>query len=252
MDINQLEIHPAAELFPMMSEDEYEGLRDDIAANGCEERLVVWRGYLIDGRNRLRACNEVGIEPDILVLPDNADPWDYVISHNLHRRHLTTSQRAVVAAKIAELQIGENQHSNEGVGKTTPSAKNAAESLNVDRSTVFKAKTVLKEGSPELVEAVERGEVSVNRAAEIAKTTPKEKQAEEAKKPKKKRKSALGNEYKPTKQETEKKEYEPWIEQEFSILEFRNELNYLLEDVPDDQRYVVGEVLQEAASKMME
>ena len=102
-----LKIHPAAELFPMMSEDQFQKLKEDIRINGQREYVTVWKGLLIDGRNRLKACEELGIEPLISELMEESDPVEYVLGHNLHRRHLTTNQRAVVAAKLATLRHGE-------------------------------------------------------------------------------------------------------------------------------------------------
>ena len=96
-----------------------------------------------------------------------------VVSLNLHRRHLDESQRAMVAAKIATLPKGANQH----VQICTPSREKAAELLNVSTRTVASARKVLDEGAPELVAAVERGAVSVSAAADVAEL-PKPAQAE--------------------------------------------------------------------------
>lgn len=71
----------------------------------------------------------------------------------------------MVAAKIANLPVGANQHEAEGVGISTGSA---AGLLNVSRDSVQKARVVQREGAPELVEAVEQGKVAVSTAAEIA------------------------------------------------------------------------------------
>jgi voltage-gated potassium channel Kch len=72
-----------------------------------------------------------------------------VISLNLKCRHLSESQRAMVAAKIATLKLGDNQHS-EG-----PSIEEASRLLNVGHASVERAKTVQRAGAPELVEAVD-------------------------------------------------------------------------------------------------
>lgn len=87
----------------------------------------------------------------------------------------------MVAAKLARLQVGNVASQKSGVSIDTPSLQNAADQLQVGRATVVRAKSVLEHGSPELIQAVERGEVAVSRAATVAKTTPKEKQVEVAK-----------------------------------------------------------------------
>ena len=95
------------------------------------------------------------------------DALAFVISHNLHRRHLTESQRAIVAAKMANL--------GEGRPLTAPieavSQPKAAEMLNVGRGSVQRAKQVIKDAIPELRDMVDQGEVSVNAAAAVSKLT---------------------------------------------------------------------------------
>jgi hypothetical protein len=175
--MSDIKIHPAAELFPMMSESEFADLKQSISEyGGNREPITFWRGQLIDGRNRLRACEELGIEADADELDEDTDPWQYVIDHNLHRRHLTDSQRAAVAANFASLKRGDNQHS-----ANAPSTEKAAKMLNVSVDAVKRAKTVNRLGSDELKKSVATGEVTVSKAAKVAKTVPKDKQLAAAK-----------------------------------------------------------------------
>jgi hypothetical protein len=97
----------------------------------------------------------------------------YVVSLNLHRRHLSESQRAMVAAKLATLERGDNQHSP--IGET--SQAKAAELLNVGKRSVERARAVLNSGTAELIHAVEASKVKVSVAADIA-TLPADKQRE--------------------------------------------------------------------------
>jgi len=168
--MTKLEKHPVADLFPMMSASEFARLKTDIETNGQREDIVVWRGLLIDGRNRLRACEELDIEPQIAELMDETDPVQYALSHNLHRRHLKTAQRAIVAAKLATMQLGDNQHSEEGAQNCAASQDKAAELLSVSRRSVQSARHVLSNGSTVLATAVESGEVPVSLAERLLKT----------------------------------------------------------------------------------
>jgi ParB-like chromosome segregation protein Spo0J len=170
------EIHPAATLFPLMTEEEYEGLKQDIAENGQREDIVVWCGKLIDGRNRLRACEELQRQPSIAELDEDQDPWKYVISHNLHRRHLTTTQKANVAANVATLKRGEIGNGRKvDVSKDSSTVEEAAKLLNVSVASVHRAKTVQEHGSKELIAAMERGDISVTFAAKFATEEPDKK-----------------------------------------------------------------------------
>ena len=73
--MKKYEIHPAATIFPMMTEEEYQGLKNDIAENGQREPVVVWNDLLIDGRNRMQACIELDREPRVAELDSDQDPW---------------------------------------------------------------------------------------------------------------------------------------------------------------------------------
>jgi hypothetical protein len=125
-----LPVHPAAELFPLMSPDELRELGEDIKKNGPASPPVLWamagdRYALIDGRNRLDAMEAVGIlhidpETDDLVFTSPGgqqtllpletlghcplDPYDYVLSANAHRRHLTAEQKRELIAKVLKAQ----------------------------------------------------------------------------------------------------------------------------------------------------
>ena len=83
-------------------------LAADIATNGLHE--PIWRhkdGRIIDGRNRWRACQRVGIECRHRTYEKGDDTiLAWVVSKNLHRRHLTTAQRAALAADLATMKQG--------------------------------------------------------------------------------------------------------------------------------------------------
>jgi ParB-like chromosome segregation protein Spo0J len=157
-----LAFHPLAELFPEMEPEEYSRLVEDIKANGQLEPIWLYEGKILDGRHRYLACQDAKIEPVTRVY-EGKDPTGFVLSLNLHRRHLDEGQRGMVAAKIARLAVGANQHS-EGL----PIGR-ASEMLNVGERTVARAKEVQERAIPEIVKAVEKGEVSVSAAAQIAK-----------------------------------------------------------------------------------
>jgi N6-adenosine-specific RNA methylase IME4 len=159
--MSPLAFHPLAEIFPLIEGEEFDSLVEDIKRYGVREPVVVYEDKILDGRNRYRACREAGVDCTFVPFRDD-DPVGYVISLNLRRRHLDESQRAMVAAKLATLRQGDNQHT-EGlpIGRSS-------ELLNVGQRSVARAREVLDHGVPELRQAVERGEVSVTAAADVA------------------------------------------------------------------------------------
>ena len=90
--MNELDFHPAANIFPLMTDAEYAALVSDIAEHGQREAIWLHDGMVLDGRNRLLACNELGIVPEFREYTGD-DLQAFVVSLNLHRRHLTREQR---------------------------------------------------------------------------------------------------------------------------------------------------------------
>jgi hypothetical protein len=98
-----LPTHPAADLFPLMGEDELRGLADDIKANGLRQPIVLdGDGRILDGRNRLAACKLADVQPEFTSV-NGDDPVALVVSLNVKRRNLTAGQRAIAAAEAWEL-----------------------------------------------------------------------------------------------------------------------------------------------------
>jgi hypothetical protein len=119
-----IKIHPACKLFPLMSPEELRELGEDIRANELTSPIVLWRDsegnvLLLDGRNRLDAMEMVGLtitlgkhdellcdafndlpQRDISGSIDAVDPYDFVISANVRRRHLSAQQKGDLIAAV--------------------------------------------------------------------------------------------------------------------------------------------------------
>jgi len=93
--------HKVADLFPLMQGDEFEELKADIATNGLIDPIWLHPdGSIIDGRNRHRACLETNTQPRFETWNDRGSLVSFVVSRNLKRRHLTSSQRAMAAQDV--------------------------------------------------------------------------------------------------------------------------------------------------------
>ena len=158
-------IHPAATLFPLLEGAEFEALTADIRVNDLREAIWLHRdGRILDGRNRLRACEAASVEPRFRTYKGD-DPLSFVLSLNLHRRHLDESQTAMVAARMANLEPGRPSEKAQICAVTQVEA---AERTRVSRRTVQHAAKVLADGAGELVAAVDQARVAVSDAATIA------------------------------------------------------------------------------------
>lgn len=93
------EVHPAAEAWPMLPEDELNELAASIANNGLVEPITIDNeGRLLDGRNRLAACAKASVEPVFVI--HLGDPVAFIIAKNSDRRHMTPGARAMTTAKV--------------------------------------------------------------------------------------------------------------------------------------------------------
>ena len=195
------EFHEAAEIFPLDEENIAE-LAADIRKNGQQVPIELFGGKIIDGRRRFKACAIAGVKPKFRDVSP-ADPIAYVVSLNIHRRHLTVSQRSMVAAKVVEIYAQEAKERQREHGATSPGKKKslvanwpqvipevsgksrdkAGAAVGVGGRTVDRATKVLNNAVPEVIKAVEQGHMSVNAAARLA-DKPEDEQREAAAKPK--------------------------------------------------------------------
>lgn len=192
MSTDRMPYHPASEVFRLMGEEEYEAFKEDIRINGLMEPIWTYQGTILDGRNRYRACLELGIEPRFREWEGKSDPVAFVATLNLHRRHLDASQRAMVAARLIELfEDGAKKRKLASLrqGDEIPVSPNleieetekgkssgkAAAIMNVSRGSTESARKVLNDGVPVLATLVDRGNMAVS-AAEIVAKLPRDDQ----------------------------------------------------------------------------
>ena len=95
------QLHPLCTLFPRMAGAEFEALKQDILNNGLHQPIVLHDGMVLDGGNRYRACLELGVEP-LTEEYEGDDIVAYVLSANLHRRHMSPGQQAAIVASAQD------------------------------------------------------------------------------------------------------------------------------------------------------
>jgi len=166
------EFHRISNLFPLMEGAEFEELKQDIAANGLRE--AIWLhpdGSILDGRNRYRACLEVGIEPHFRTWDEKGSLVTFILSMNLHRRHLTSSQRAVIALEtlpFLEKEAKERQGTRTDITEIFPESSGearhyAAQIAQTNPRYVSDAKK-LQRDAPDLLAEVKSGNKTLPQA----------------------------------------------------------------------------------------
>lgn len=202
-----MKFRPEAEIYPLLSEEDLKGLAADIDQAGQRQPISLYEGDILDGRNRYLAITRhcaPGRTPKYeAVNPES--PIAFVISLNEKRRHLNDSQRKMSAARAlaffeAEAKERQREHGGTAPGKPRtleanrpqvfgeatfpepmppprpPQARDAAgAAFGVSGREVQKAKAVQQTGSKKLVEAVDRGELSLGKAEQITKLYPDKK-----------------------------------------------------------------------------
>lgn len=183
------EIHPAAELFPLIGDDALSDLADDIKLHGLLEPCWLnGNGVLLDGRNRIRACQIAGVKPRFREY-DGTDEVGFIVSLNLRRRHLNEDERAFLGVRLIPLYEEQGRQAKARAGtlsapgrpdkdgaalphlsrdESKRSRARAARDVNVSPRRVAQAKRVA-EHAPDLIPQVVSGAMSISKAETVVK-----------------------------------------------------------------------------------
>ena len=161
-----LDVHPVAALFPMLPDDELADMAADIAGRGLLQAIVRDNdGLILDGRNRLAACEIAGVEPRFETY-DGDDPAGYALAANIVRRNLTKGQVAMIAAQACSV--------------SEQTMRSMSERTGVSATRIAVASVVLKHSST-LADAVVAGTALLDTAYQQALDAKKAAEGDEAK-----------------------------------------------------------------------
>jgi len=165
--VSEFKRHPLSAAFASMADTDLGALIADIEQFGQRESGLLLNGMVLDGWHRYQATRALGIEFNYLnfehEFPDT-DPVCFVISKNLHRRHLTKEQRA--AAVVACRQWASAGNPNLATVARLPTNRDLAQEADVSERTISRAKVAHEAG---LSGAVIAGEMTLRQAEEAAK-----------------------------------------------------------------------------------
>jgi transcriptional regulator with XRE-family HTH domain len=167
-----------------LTEIEREALERSLLAEGCRDALVLWRDVLIDGHNRYEICRRNGIP--FRTVHNNSfetieDVMLWMIDNHLARRSVSDFQRGllalkkkeIVTARMAQKMAEEPPVPNPDDMDARPpppwnTREEVAKAARVSSNTISQIERIQKAATPQLVEAVRSGTISINAAANVA------------------------------------------------------------------------------------
>ena len=168
------------DLIPALLPEEYELLRSSIIAEGCRDAILVWNGMIVDGHNRYRICTECGIEYETkeMAFDNRQDAILWILRNQLGRRNINAWQRSQIALKMepmiaekAKQQQLSTLKQNTTVlptltKRTDPinTRSEIATIANVSTGTMAKAKKIINTATPEIIQKLNAGEITINQA----------------------------------------------------------------------------------------
>jgi len=167
--------HKLALLLPPMAADQREELKQDIAANGLVDSITLFEGKILDGVHRDAICREAGVLPRYEEYTGDS-PVAFVAAKNIHRRHLTPSQRNAIGAELiplfqaeakARMEQGARNQASARVREPRKAAKDAADVVGGSERGVEDARYVQRE-DPQAFEAQKAGKISGKEATRRA------------------------------------------------------------------------------------
>ena len=177
------DFHPICLLFPRMTDEELRELADDLRIKGLLHDIVLYEGKILDGRNRYLACPMAGVEPRFSEWDGEGSPLEWVISENMVRRHLTSSQRAVLALELLpmlEQEAAERMRRGPTIRKNlrmvggNGEAREIAARMTNSNAAYVQLLKAVRTQAPELLDRVRDGILRVPDAAKLAKLSRSE------------------------------------------------------------------------------
>jgi hypothetical protein len=163
------EPYPLAAIFPELPAEELRQLAQDIKERGQIEPIILYKGQILDGRNRYKACQMVGVKPRFEEFNPKAakrSPEEFILSRNLRRRHLSIGQKAAIALEWADqLQLVPRSEKVKTTGRPRGALLDAAKHIGIERQRVFEARQI-RDSNASLYQEVKAGRRSLNSVLE--------------------------------------------------------------------------------------
>jgi ParB-like chromosome segregation protein Spo0J len=163
-------------MIPPLSREEYKLLEEDIIANGCRDAIVLWKGIVLDGHNRLQVCQEHGLPYRTVQvdLPDREAAMLWMAKNQLGRRNLSNWQKAKIVLKLEPIFAAQAK-ARVLAGIAAEAGQDSRQGRTLDqlgslvdlgKSTLHLARRLLN-GPADLIESLDAGELSITGASAL-------------------------------------------------------------------------------------
>jgi hypothetical protein len=162
-----------ASLIPPLSADEYSQLEQNLLAEGCRDRILVWGDILIDGHNRLKICTAHNIPYEVTALEfaGREEAIKHIILNQFGRRNLSLANRSLLALRLEPMyraQAKDNQRKSPGRGQKGPQVLASllggietrgeiAKIAGVSHTTIARTRHIVEHGTREQIERIKKG-----------------------------------------------------------------------------------------------
>jgi len=183
------------ELIPALTAEEFKQLEDNCLAEGIREKIITWNGVIIDGHNRYEIATRWNLdyETEGKSFKDENDVKIWMLDNQFGKRNLTDAQRYLNRNEKRKLLKAQGKQTQ---GKRTDllsiidkklepkhnTRKEIADELGWSTGKVAMADVVFKKATPEVIEKVNKSEVSINAAYKEIKKEEKKEEKEEKRK----------------------------------------------------------------------
>jgi transcriptional regulator with XRE-family HTH domain len=171
-----------------LTANESAALERSLLAEGCRDALVLWGEVLIDGHNRYEICTRHGVEFRTVqntTFSSIDDVMLWMIDNHLARRSVSDFQRGVMALRKKDIVTARAAQRAGAPEPASPAAaapesppwntrEDVAKAARVSSNTISQIERIQKAATPQLVEAVRAGTISINAAANVASLPPSE------------------------------------------------------------------------------
>lgn len=176
--LSELSVDPELEaLIAPLTTAEFQQLTDSCSAEGIRDPILVWDGVIVDGHNRYRIAQTLGLDSvpvKSMSFSSRNAAKSWIVENQLGRRNVSTYERCRLALLLKD-SVAAAANQRMLAGKTDPTQISAegttgetrdirAKKAGVSHDTLSKVETLEREANDELKSQLRADSISINKA----------------------------------------------------------------------------------------